>query len=485
MIRHLVSSSVVTGLAQVVVFVVRFATISVLARLLTPSDFGLVNVFMVLILLLARFGEDGLCVALIQGQRKLDHVVWNTVFWINAALAAAMAIVLIAGAEAIAGFFDAEGGALVLRVLGVLGAVRIVASIALSELRRDLRFGRIAACNVAAAVLGSAAAIAAALAGAGIWALVVQQGVTIAIETVGWTLSTRFRPGRCLSLARTRETLRRGASFSLVSFAGYLVFESPALIVARSFDLTRTGLFTVSRRLSGLPKEILGTTVVAILFPAFASLRDDPARLGPGLKRALAVTVAIQAPVFAGMAVLSAEAVRLVLGPSWVGAIPVFALLALANAIDAPATCIAPFLKGVADPGRLLRLQAARAVIVVAACIAGTWWGLVGVAVGLCVANALYFPLVARMAFALVGIGPAAGALLASRPLAAAAVMAGAVHWLLEAHLRPLGSDLLSVAGAVAFGIPVYAAAVFLISRPTFDEAVALGRVLRRPAGQD
>jgi PST family polysaccharide transporter len=288
----------------------------ILARLLSPSDFGVVAMASVFTGFASIFRDLGTGAAVIQ-RRELTAGLLDSVFWLNVAVGAGISILLAALAPAIAG---AMHEAKVTEVLWLLALSFPIASLGLvpqALLERASRFRRIALIEFCAAFTGIVTAVVAAVAGWGVYSLVSQTVVAVTVATAGMWAASAWRPGRQFSFARIREV----AAFSgnLVGFNtfNYFARNADTLLIGRFLGATDLGFYNVAYSLMMLPLRTISLAAGRALIPALSRIQDDRQRLMQGYVRAAAAVFLITAPMTLGLFALREPFVVAVLGSSW------------------------------------------------------------------------------------------------------------------------------------------------------------------------
>lgn len=381
--------------------VVQVIVLAVLARQLSPAEFGVAAAALVVLALSIIFADAGLGPALVQRKNlRTDHI--RVAFTVTVILGLTVWLLLIAAAPAIAGLFEIPRLAPVLRVIG---AVFFLRSLTVSDhlLQRQLDFRRLAAVELAALVLGyGIVAIVLAVAGAGVWAIVWGHVALAGLRTaLLWFVSPHpFLP----SLARQplSELLRFGAALVVAKIAGVVATQGDTFIVGRWLGPHTLGLYGRAYQLMAMPALLFGHVATQVLFPAMAAVQDDHVRLRKAYYTAVAVIAVLTLPLSVAMAVTAREIVLVLLGSEWLRLLSAFNVLVfcmLFRASHKISDCLA--LATGAIYRRATR-QWVYAGMVVLGTLLGQRWGLLGVAVGLGVALLLNFLFMAQLSLVLI-----------------------------------------------------------------------------------
>jgi O-antigen/teichoic acid export membrane protein len=399
---------------------ISFLRFLVLARLLTPEDFGLLAIAWVAIEFLLTMTDLGMVTALVQRSEVSDRH-YDTAWTIGLVRALVVAVVIFAGAPLIAGFFGEPRATDILRVLAVGPVLSAAASIKMAELTRDLRFGRLTMIRLPEAATEAVVSVALAPV-LGVWALVA--GVLVA-NLVRLALSYWLAP------YRPRISFDQGSARSLFSFGrwlfvlGILGLASEALlraVISRRLGTAELGLFYLAVRLAMLPLTSIESIAASVGVPVHARLQADPRRGARTLQTSLVGMLAVLIPGYAVLIVLARSLVEDLLGPRWTGATPLIRVLAAAAAIETIGAACTPMLFGLGRPRFVAGLAALKAALLVA----GAW-----------------------MLTATAGVSGAAVAWLIADTVVAAGWLLTAVRSV-AGYLTRLGVQLLAISAATA-----------------------------------
>jgi PST family polysaccharide transporter len=464
-------SSKQTAVSQVITQGVRFLTSIVLARLLTPEDFGIVAVALIISAVLDRVKDMGTGMALIQ-RKHVDQVLLNSVFSFNVLLGALTSILLLWLAVPIANAFNNPASAPAIQVFAGFTFVAALGQIHQSLLRRRMHFRQLAVATATAAVVTAVTSIAGALAGMTFWALVVGTGVGVATNTVLLWIFDRWRPTRHVSLASLRSIARYSWHIFLSDILFLVWNQLDKVIVSRFVGATGLGLYTMSGRLVTSPIASLATVIDDVTFPAFSRKQDDHAALRSGFTRSSGVVAMLIFPLMTGLGLLAAPLVAVVFGEKWAGLVPIIWCLAPAGAVNAVTASSGQLLLAKGRSDWTYRWGLLYLVVLGGLELALAPWGATGVALGYTFGTLLLTPFSLMLAFHFIEMR-LRDYLRALWPyVAAVAVMALAMllatRWVAHAGAH----DLVQLAVGFVVGTAVYAGALRLMNPPAVRDAV-------------
>jgi len=359
--------------------VVQIGTTMVLARLLTPADFGLMAMALTLTVVVAQFRQLGLSQAVVQ---RVD-LTWsqvNALFWVNAAAGVLLAALVALAGMPLAAFYDEPA---LVPLCAALGAGFVVSGLSVQHgalLNRAMQFRRISSRDVTAGLLGSVAAIVAAVLGMGVWSLVVQNVSTLVFSTVLNWAAVPWRPSRPRELGEALPLLRFGAHVSIANLFHTVSREGDNVVIGRFLDAGVLGLYTRAYSLLMLPLRRIKTPIQSVMVPTLASLQDEPERYRRAYRAAISGLCHAGMPLVVVLAVMAREVIDVVLGEQWLAAARIFQLLAVAGFVQLVSTTTGWIYTSTGRGRPYAGWAAISGVVTVAGFLVGVRWGVDGVA---------------------------------------------------------------------------------------------------------
>lgn len=419
--------------------VLRILVLAVLARLVLPSDFGLLAAAGSVLWFLNIFSGVGVGPALVQ-RTELDERHIRTALTTSAGFGVVLGFGAFASADFVAGLFEIVGLVPVLRVMAFAIPIAALSSVNEALLQRELRFGAIAAAELISYVVGygMVGTISAAF-GAGVWALVSAEMVKSIVKAVLlWRASPAVkRPG--FDRRAFRELITFGAGYTASSLSIYFALEGDNLVIARSLGSAALGVYGRAYELMLVPAKALGEILDKVMFAALSRVQGDQQQLGVAYRRGIAVMALLVLPASATTLILAPEIVQVLLGTRWMSVVAPLRILALAMYFQMG------YMVGqsVANASGAVLHTAWRsgvyAVLVVLGALVGQRAGLPGVAAGVALAITVNFVLTSQLAMRITGT--AVGGFGARHgPALMFTAVAGVTMWVVATGLRRLGA---------------------------------------------
>jgi O-antigen/teichoic acid export membrane protein len=390
--------------ASLVGAVFQFVTGVVLARLLTPADFGIMALAFAVLGLTTLFGDFGMGGAVVQWPRLTERHV-RTAFTFSVVLGLTLTLLVAATAPLGAALMREPKLALVLRVLAVGFVVRSFAVVANALLRRQLDFRRLFFAELGSYVLAYAGiAVTLAMLGFGVWSLVWGGLLQSALSSLILLSMARHPMRPFLGRRELRDLLHFGVGSTANAFVNYAATSGDNFVAGRWIGATGLGLYSRAYSLMNLPYTYMSSVISGVLFPAFAQTAGEVHRLRRGYLLASRLTALAAAPIMGGMAVAAPHLIRGLYGRSWNGSIVPLQILCIAGYFRALYHLGGSVTQASGQVYRELRAQVGYALLVVGGCIAASRFGLPGIAGAVAFAILYMYVAMAVLALGISGV---------------------------------------------------------------------------------
>ncbi|WDS36305.1 lipopolysaccharide biosynthesis protein [Pseudoxanthomonas sp.] len=372
--------------------VVQFGGIILLARLLSPEDYGLMAMVTALVGICEILRDFGLSSAAIQA-KSLSREQRDNLFWLNSGIGLVLGLIVFAGAGLIADFYHEPRLVAVAQVMSVTFLLSGMNTQYRAHLSRELQFGRLAMSDVGGQSLGLIAGVCAALAGLGYWALVIQQVVGSVVGLVVSAIGSRWLPGRPHRGVPMRSFLTFGTNLMAAQVLGYVSQNIGQVVIGYRTGAEALGLYNRAFQLLMMPLNQINAPATTVALPVLSKLQDEPERYAAFLLRGQTVMVHIVVAIFAFACAQASPLIVLFLGEQWRAAVVIFQVLTVGGIFQVVAyAAYWVFLSMGLARAQLMYSVVAR-VLIIACIFVGAHWGALGVAVGYSIGLALIWPL--------------------------------------------------------------------------------------------
>lgn len=318
-------------------FMQRFGTMAisfvsniVLARLLTPDDYGVIGMLAIFIAISNTFIDGGFGSALIQKKEPTKED-YSTIFWWNMFLSIVLYALLYVCAPLIASFYKLPMLSVVLRVQGVVLIINALSIIQQNQLRKQLKFKRLATVTVISATLSAGIAIVLAWQGWGLWALVAQQILLSTFTAIILWVLNKWYP----SLVFSKESFKQ-----LFGFGGFILASSlintfcnniQGLLIGRFFPPAILGYFTQARKLEEIASTSMTNIVEQVSYPILVQFQDNKQDLIKITKRLILLVSFVTMPLMVLLIILSHQIILSIYTEKWLPCVPYFNILCIAG----------------------------------------------------------------------------------------------------------------------------------------------------------
>ena len=462
--------SAVTGIkwmsaSTVIVTCLQIAQLAILARLLQPSEFGLMTMAMVVIGFAQAVADMGVSNAIIHHQDATEDQL-SSLYWLSLLAGGVLFLVTVAVSPLIAMFYDEPRLPSLLLPVALGFVITPVGQQFQTLLQKELLFDRLAKVEVVATALGSGVAVLSALAGHGVFALVWGHLATatvtaLLLAVLGWGA---WRP----RLRFARNDLKGYLSFGLYQMGerslNYFSRNLDKVLIGKLVGVEALGVYSVAYQLMVRPMRTLNPIVTRVAFPILSKIQTDDGLLRRRYLQMIQVIAFVSMPMYLGMFALADPIIALLLGARWHAAVSVFQILVclgLAYSLGNPLGSLL-LAKGRADLGFCWTVVAV--VVYAVAVVVGSPWGIQGIAWGILIVVAgVLFPLEFALRWYVIGMKP----LEFIRSFLPFLVLGTAMAVVVKGtdELINFGSQHLRLAILVFSGMAVYLLAVLTVNR--------------------
>lgn len=347
--KKAVKSTAITYMAYVLTKLANLITTIILARQLTPTEFGIVGFAITAMSFLDAIRDLGLELALIQRRDDIEEAA-HTAFWMNLASNLIIWTLTLLMTPLVAMFFNEPLIHLILPILSLSFIISSFGSTHDALLKREMSFGRRIIPSLGESISKSLVSIGLALGGLSVWALVYGQLAGRAtFSALSWVVNA-WRPRLRFHRKIAGQLFRYGYKASIDSFISALQANIDYVFIGRFLGDSALGLYTAAYRMPEILVINFAIVIAQVLFPAYAMLQDDEAQLRRGILSALRYVSLVTVPAGVGLALVSQVFFGTFFDQNWAAAAPIMAILALYGAVLAVSWNIGDVYKAIGRP---------------------------------------------------------------------------------------------------------------------------------------
>lgn len=357
----------------------RVAAIAILARLLSPEQFGLIAMITALTGIVEGIRDLGLATVTVQ-RKDISHRQVTNLFWVNVVGGAVFALFFCALSPLVASFYeDARlvGATIAISLTFIWSGLSVQHEALLS---RQLRQGELAVISLLANLLSIAIAVALAVSGWGYWALVWREVLRSGFFAAGVWVRCPWIPGLPSRGVGTRNLLRFGRDLTLTHLLSAIINSFDRVLIGRFFGPGPLGLYRQAQQVLLAPIDQLNTPIIAVARPGLSALQNEPARYCSYYERIVFLIALTTVPLGLFVAVYAEEVTLILLGPGWSEATIFIRIFAVAAAIRPAIGTSAVVLITMGQSGKYLVIAVVHSLVLVLMMVLGVRWGAEGIA---------------------------------------------------------------------------------------------------------
>lgn len=311
---------------------VSFIVSLILARILSPDDYGVIAMILVFINLANVFVSNGFSVALIQ-KNNASELDFSTMFYCSLLISIITYMILFVLSPFIGSFYQHETLSPLLRVLGLKLIINSINSIQHAYISRKMEFKKFFYSTSIGTFISAIVGIYMAYHGFGAWALVAQYLVNSIIDTIVLFFTVEWKPKLIFSKERASVLLSFGWRVTLADFVATAYNEMRSLVIGKYYTSADLAYYNKSEQFPKLFVNNIMTTVSSVLFPALANVSDEKEKIRAMTRMAIRMTCYIIFPLMVGMMIVATPLVRLLLTDKWLPVVPYLQIACISYAI--------------------------------------------------------------------------------------------------------------------------------------------------------
>lgn len=370
--------------AQIIQFVVQI----VLARLLTPADYGIIGLITVFISISLVFAQSGLGQALVQ-RRNIDNTEFSTVFYFSLVFSIVLYGILFICSPFIAHFYSEPVLTPVVRVLGVTVIIGAINSVQQAYVQKTMQFKRFFWSTLGGTVVSAVIGISMAYMGYGVWALVGQQISNQVVNTLILWFTVKWRPQIVFSIKKAKQLFSYGWKLICSSLLDTIYNNIYSLIIGKFYSSTDLGYYNRGQQFPMLIIQNINSAIDSVLFPVLAEAQDEKSRLKAMVRRSIVTSTFLIFPAMAGLAAVSKPLTIILLTDKWQPAVPFIQFCCFTYAFWPVHTANLQAIKAMGRSDIFLKLEIIKKLVGVCILVITIPFGLYSMMIGRCIGTVI------------------------------------------------------------------------------------------------
>jgi PST family polysaccharide transporter len=359
-----------------------------LARILTPSMYGIVGMITIFSNFAVLFIDLGFSAALIQ-KKDSTPAHFSSVFWLNLGIGFLMYFIFYASAPLISKFYDHPELIVLIRVICLSFIITSLSSVQSNILIKELQFKKKVIINWIAMLVGYLVAFLLAYKGYGVWSLVLMTLTTAIINSILYWMVSKWVPLLVFDWKKIKELSNYGLNFLGDTSVNYWSRNFDNFIIAKVLGSTDLGIYSRAYSLMLLPLRNVTTIITKVMFPAFSQKQDDIQLLKKYYLNIIQYIALITFPVMIGLSLVSKEFVLLFFGNKWSAMIPILSILSGLGAIQSIVSLNGLIYNSLGKVNIAFKVSILTNIVLIIAFTIGVNYGLVGISYSYLIASAI------------------------------------------------------------------------------------------------
>lgn len=358
----------------------------VLARILAPEAFGTIALILVFSNILQVFVDSGLGNALIQ-KKDADDLDFSSVFYFNILVCIVLYLILFLCAPLIAHFYDNPELTPLVRVLGLTVIISGVKNVQQAYISRTMQFKKFFITSLGGVIVAAAVSIAMALTGFGIWALIAQKIINLAVATAIMWLTVKWRPKLMFSWQRLKGLISYGWKLLVSSLLDTVYKEFSKLIIGKKYSSEDLAFYNQGNQYPNLIAININTAIDSVIFPVMSQEQNDPSRVKAMTRRAMKTGIYIMAPLMMGLAFTAPNVVSLILTDKWLPCVPFMQIFCFTFMFYPLHTTNLNAIKAMGRSDLFLKLEIIKKVVGIVLLLATMWHSVMAMAYSMIISS--------------------------------------------------------------------------------------------------
>ena len=446
---------------------IQFVVSIVLARILSPTEFGTISLITIFLTIANTFVQSGFATALVQ-KKEIDGTDYSSVFWVTMALSAVVYIILFLFAPVIAGYYSMPILDPLLRVTGIILFPGAVVSIQTAFVSRELKFRKLFIGSLIAVIISGVLAIIFAKGGAGPWAMSLQQIIYYFVLMIVMLFMISWKPAFVLKLNRVKVLIGFGWKILVAGLLDTIWTSVYGLVIGKRFSAAELGGYNRGEQFPKLIATNLGTAIQSVMLPAYSKVQDSVDDLRHMLKSTIQYSAFFLTPMMAGLIAIAEPMVRVILTDKWLFCVPYLRIFCLSYILWPIHTANLQAINAQGRSDLFLKLEILKKISGIILLLISIRWGVMMI---------LVFKTINECFCAIINTAPNSKLLkygigrqlLDMLPSIICSAIMCAAAWMISLTGLSSGNPIILLIVQMAAGVAVYIITSLLINRKTID----------------
>jgi len=354
------------------------------ARILGPGAYGIMAMAALVLIFVSNMRDLGTGTAIIQ-RPEISYRLLSSLFWLNFFTGLAMALALVVTSGLVAHFFKTPALVPILYALSSSFWVVSCGIVHNSLLIREMKFRALACCDLSAGLIAYVIALVSAFSGLGVWSLVLANVASSLVATLMYWFAAGWKPSLVFDTAELKSVMKFSLNLTGFAFVNYFNRNADNMIVGKFLGEAALGDYQMAYSLMLSPIQNVTSVIAQATFPSFSRIQNDIRRFRSAFVRECMLVSLVTFPMMAGLGVVASPLTRVVLGPKWVGVIPIFIALAPVGLVQSVASLVGQIYTARARTDLMFLWSIITCVFSIAAFLVGAHFQALGVAVAYCI----------------------------------------------------------------------------------------------------
>ncbi len=347
---------------------VQFVLQILLARLLSPDDYGVLSIMIIFTTLATVFIQGGFSTSLVQ-KKKVSEEDYSSVLWFSMLAAFVLYLAIYFSAPWIAEYYEMPTIITPFRVLGIMIFPGAINSIQLAKVRRTMDFKKVFVGNLSGIIVSGVVGIAIALNGGGVWSLVAQNLLNTTITAIVMGFTVKWIPKFTCNLKKIGRLLSFGWKLLVSNLIDVLYQDIRSLVIGKKYNSGTLGYYNRGKQFPQFVINAINGSVQAVMLPVLSKEQDDKKKLKATMRTSIIVSSYIIFPMMAGLAAVATPLITVLLTEKWLPAVPFMMIYCFSLAFTPVHSCNLQAINAVGRSDIFLRLEIIKKAIGIGALV--------------------------------------------------------------------------------------------------------------------